>query len=147
MGNYVFYDNFIKLCNLNSKIPSNVAKELGLSSAAVSKWRDGAVPRQTTIQKVADYFGVPFDSLFSEKPDYVKVPTEKLEVIPEYVNAIADILADSGKVFSAESATENQWREQLNKCDIDKLFEIQKTLIDVMREKTKNASPNNQTGK
>ena len=142
MGNYVFYDNFIKLCNENKKIPSAVARDLGLSSAAVSKWKDGAVPRRTTIQKVADYFGVTYDSLFDESTEYVKVPAEKLEMAPHYINAIAEMLAVTGKVFDVASATELQWREQLEKCNIEQLFSIQKTLTDVIQEKAiKNAKP------
>jgi transcriptional regulator with XRE-family HTH domain len=142
MENYVFYDNFIKLCNENKKIPSAVARDLGLSSAAVSKWKDGAVPRRTTIQKVADYFGVTYDSLFDESQEYVKVPTEKLEMAPHYINAIAEMLAVTGKGFDAASATEPQWREQLEKCNIEQLFSIQKMLTDVIQEKAiKNAKP------
>lgn len=66
MKNNVFYDNFIRLCNRENKPPSIVADELGLSRAAVSKWKDGAVPYRSTILKIADYFHVIPDSLLAE---------------------------------------------------------------------------------
>ncbi len=69
MKNNVFYDNFIRLCNHESKPPSIVADELGLSRAAVSKWKDGAVPYRATILKIADYFDVDPESLLSEEFD------------------------------------------------------------------------------
>ena len=62
----MFYNNYIRFCNSINKSPSGVAKELGLSSPAVSSWKPGSIPNYATLLKVADYFGVTVDELTAE---------------------------------------------------------------------------------
>lgn len=54
----VFYDNFIKLCTLRGISPSVAAEEIGLDRSAVTGWKKGSKPKDTTIRKIADYFDV-----------------------------------------------------------------------------------------
>lgn len=63
----MFYTKFVKLCNERKISPSAAAEQIGLSRAANTKWSAGQVPRKATMQKIADYFGVPV-SYFSEEP-------------------------------------------------------------------------------
>lgn len=58
-----FYENYVKLCNLAGKSPSAVAVELKLGKPSVTRWKHGAVPRDTTILKIAGYFGVSVEEL------------------------------------------------------------------------------------
>lgn len=60
----MFWETFVKLCAEHNTKPNPVAKELGFSSGSVTDWKNGKQPRPTTIQKIADYFGV--------SPDYLK---------------------------------------------------------------------------
>lgn len=55
----MFYDEYIKLCNSIQKSPTLVAKEIGLSGAHVTKWKNGRTPTDATIFKVCSYFGIP----------------------------------------------------------------------------------------
>lgn len=64
----MFLKNLILLCNKNNTTPNAVCLALGLSPAAATKWRSGAVPRETTLLKIADYFGVTVNYLKGE-PD------------------------------------------------------------------------------
>ena len=50
-----FYDNYIKLCAVHDKSPTAVSKEIGLSNAAASGWKNGKKPSAVTKQKLADY--------------------------------------------------------------------------------------------
>lgn len=59
----MFKENFIKLCNKAGKTPTAVCAEIGLSNAAYSKWDEKSVPHRATLLKIADYFGVPADTL------------------------------------------------------------------------------------
>lgn len=59
----MFFQNLIQLCNDNNTSPNAVCIALGLSPAAATKWRSGAVPRETTVLKIADYFGVSVEEL------------------------------------------------------------------------------------
>ena len=53
-----FYDNYVSLCNLAGKSPSAVALEIGLTKPTVNRWKNGSMPTDATIRKVADFFGV-----------------------------------------------------------------------------------------
>lgn len=61
-----FYDNYIKLCAVHDKSPTAVSKEIGLSNAAASGWKNGKKPSAVTKQKLADYFGVTVEELTGE---------------------------------------------------------------------------------
>lgn len=54
----MFYDNFVKACNLHNKSPSAVAIDIGISKATVTGWKNGSMPSDATLRKLADYFGV-----------------------------------------------------------------------------------------
>ena len=62
----MFWMNLVKLCNEKNTTPNAVCVALGLSCAAATKWRNGAVPRETTLLKIADHFGVSVDYLLGK---------------------------------------------------------------------------------
>ena len=62
----MFWEIFVKLCNEHNTKPNPVAKALNLSSGSVTKWKNGAMPNDTTLHKIADYFGVPISYLKGE---------------------------------------------------------------------------------
>lgn len=62
-----FYDNYIKLCASCGKNPTTVSKEIGLSNAAASGWKNGKKPSAITKQRLADYFGVSVSELTGEE--------------------------------------------------------------------------------
>ena len=70
----VFYSNFIKLCNNLNRAPSSVVEELGLQRSAVTKWSKGAFPRNATLQKIADYFGVTVEDLITDASEQKEKP-------------------------------------------------------------------------
>ena len=59
----VFWENFFALCAEHGKSPNGVAKELSISSGAVTSWKKGAVPQSAQLKKIADYFGVTVEYL------------------------------------------------------------------------------------
>ena len=65
----MFWENLIELCNKNGKKPNPVAKELGISSGAVTSWKNGTIPSTTTLKKLADYFGVTVEYFFVDHTD------------------------------------------------------------------------------
>lgn len=81
----MFYDNYIRYCNSINKSPSGVAKDLGLSSPAVSRWKTGSIPNYATLLKVADYFGVTVAELTAEDlPDIAKAADPEANGLSEY---------------------------------------------------------------
>lgn len=67
----MFWDLFVSCCNEKNQAPNKVCSELGLSNATATQWKKGATPRDTTIRKIADHFGVSVDYLLGKE----KTPT------------------------------------------------------------------------
>ena len=81
----MFWKNLIFLCNKKNTTPTNVVKELGIAVGSVTKWKNGVVPRSTTLQKIADYFGVTVESLLTDTKGAAATPSAKVlsPVAPE----------------------------------------------------------------
>lgn len=60
----MFWDKFIELCANKGISPNAVAKELSISSGAVTKWKNGAVPQNSKLKLISDYFGVTTEYFF-----------------------------------------------------------------------------------
>ena len=55
-----FYDLFVELCEQRGIKPSHVAQACGFNRSNITNWKNGGyTPRGVTLQKIADYFGVP----------------------------------------------------------------------------------------
>ena len=62
-----FVETFAALCNERGESPSAVCHKMGLSNATYSGWKkNGALPRETTLVKIANYFDVPVARLKGE---------------------------------------------------------------------------------
>ncbi len=59
----MFWKIFVDLCTKNNTSPNAVAKAIGISSASVTYWKQGSCPRDTALQKIAEYFNVTIDYL------------------------------------------------------------------------------------
>ncbi len=70
----MFWDKYVALCNKVKKSPNAVAKEIGISSGAVSGWKSGGIPQAAKLLKIADYFGVPVSYFSEEAPETEKAP-------------------------------------------------------------------------
>lgn len=51
------------------KSESAVAKEIGRDSKTVTGWKKGAVPYNSTLKKLADYFGITVEELMGTKKE------------------------------------------------------------------------------
>lgn len=65
----MFYDNYLRLCNQKGVSASGAALEMGLSRAAVTGWAQGKVPRDATLRRIADYFGVSVEELTRDQKE------------------------------------------------------------------------------
>ena len=95
----MFWQNFIRLCSKAGKSPNRVASELGFSNAVATGWKKGSVPRDSTLLQIAEYFGVPVESLTEETlsaPDSKEPPSlekenerkEEDELETRFMNAV-----------------------------------------------------------
>lgn len=62
----MFYEIYIGLCAEKNISPTKAAVEIGLSNAAPTGWKQGAVPRESALKRIADYFGVTVEYLKGE---------------------------------------------------------------------------------
>lgn len=56
-----FYDKFLKLCNDAKIKPTEVALKLNLSKPAITRWKNGSLPRECTIKEISCFFDVPLE--------------------------------------------------------------------------------------
>jgi transcriptional regulator with XRE-family HTH domain len=62
----MFKKIFIDLCNKKSESPSSVCRKVGITPATFSGWTETTIPRQATLQRISDYFGVTPEYLLGE---------------------------------------------------------------------------------
>lgn len=76
----MFFQNFLRLCNSVNKKPSSVALDLGIAKSTVSRWKEGSAPHPATLQKLADYFNVPVESLNEEQKETAPTVTDERDL-------------------------------------------------------------------
>lgn len=76
----MFWDNFVLLCDRAGKSPNAVAAEIGFkSTGTVTGWKDGKIPYERNLKKIAEYFGVTVDYLLTgEKEKAPGITAESL---------------------------------------------------------------------
>lgn len=82
-----FYERLEGLCIDNGIAMSNLGQfvKVGnnpISRATVSGWREGAVPRNSTIKAIADYFHVDVNWLATGKHSTGVNPFESVDLLP-----------------------------------------------------------------
>ena len=127
----MFWTVFSKLCAGRNTSASAVAKELGLSNSAATKWKKGSVPSGAVLKKIADYFGVPVSVLLGgELPDSdesdLSISAEKSEEIAELKKELEQKEAEIKRLNRLLDIT-LQAQEALEK----KLIELKESGIDV----------------
>ena len=103
----MFYENFAFYCTKIGKSESAVAKDVGITSKSVTGWKNGALPRNSTLKKLADYFGITVEELMGTKKEPAgtgeldKQMQEIVELLnnatPEQRNAVETLLRSRTK--------------------------------------------------
>jgi transcriptional regulator with XRE-family HTH domain len=88
----MFWENLCRLCNENKTTPNTVCKALGLSSATSTHWRQGSVPRDTTLRLVADYFGITVEELLRSPEEKGSAPAESSPSLPPLAPEFYELL-------------------------------------------------------
>ena len=101
----IFYSSYISLCAKHNKSASKVAEEIGLSRASANGWRNGAMPSEVNLQKIADYFGVTVQYLKGEEDQTTKKPfsedEERLKELYDATEGLSDYDIELVKAFVA----------------------------------------------
>ena len=110
----MFYDNFVRLCKEKGQKPTPTAKEIGFSSAALVKWKNGTTPRGNALQQIADYFGVTVNDLLTDTPHLHREQGEKIAVL---ASVGAGIPLEAINTFDQDDP--DSW-EEISKLDADR---------------------------
>ena len=85
----MFWDIYTALCAKQGVSPNAVAKSLSIASGTVTNWKNGAVPQNAKLKKIADYFGVSVSYLLGvvDDPDPIALvdPSKKSPPIMEKI--------------------------------------------------------------
>lgn len=108
MGN-TFFERYSELCAERNETPNSVAKIIGASSGSVTAWKKGTEPRNATLAKIADYFGVSLDYLTGKKTEKAPADTGKRSVSDDDIKfalfggdgEITDAMYDEVRNFAA----------------------------------------------
>jgi transcriptional regulator with XRE-family HTH domain len=100
------YENYEKLVKLHKTTNYKVSRETGIPYSALSDWKAGrSTPKNTKLQKLADYFGVTLDYLVSGnegvKFDYLNEESKQI-AIDAYNNPDLRMLFHASKDVSPE---------------------------------------------
>lgn len=63
----MFWEIFSELCLQQGKSPNAIAKELKISSGSVTNWKNGTIPNNSALLKLANYFNVSVDYLLGKE--------------------------------------------------------------------------------
>lgn len=104
----MFWDIFNKICENNNTKPNTVAKNIGVSSATCTKWKNGAIPNGETLLKLADYLKVSTDYLLGRTEQQKAINNDnvvKMSKFDETTTQVAEMfsqmnLIDKSKVLS-----------------------------------------------
>nr|DAV97764.1 MAG TPA: helix-turn-helix domain protein [Caudoviricetes sp.] len=88
-----FYEKYLCLCNSINKSPSAVALELKIGKPSVTRWKNGATPRDATVLKIADYFGVTVSELMAGVGEQENAPATEGEGVSAERKALLDIVS------------------------------------------------------
>lgn len=59
----MFWKRFYELCEKLNIKPNTLAKEIGISSGILTKWKNGTIPSGEMLIKIADYLDCSVDYL------------------------------------------------------------------------------------
>ena len=85
----VFWDVFSEICFLKGIAPSTAIREMKLSPSTMANWKNGGIPFDSTIRKIADYF----------------------DIYPEVMTGTLNVLTDEDP--SVREPAEETWKQDL----------------------------------
>ena len=98
-----FFERYSELCAKAGTTPNGAAKIIGISSASITDWKKGAMPRSNAIEKISTYFGVTTDYLLGYEGIKEKPPAEAGDIRKQAEEIIARMDQDQLLEFIAKA--------------------------------------------
>lgn len=93
----MFFDTFLALCEKKNIPPTRVALDIGLSKAAVTRWKQTeSTPNGDVLSKLADYLGCSVDYLLGREntSDTTVLPAKLQELVDTASSLSEEQLSD-----------------------------------------------------
>lgn len=103
----MFYSKYVEWCERVGKTPTTVAREIGFSKAAVTKWKNGSIPTDMNIRRIAEYFG----TSVSEFTDKEIQPEPDFSNMKKWIHAQSE--RDAERFLQAFDSLEPKQREDI----------------------------------
>lgn len=103
------------MCIKKETKPNPVAKELGISSGVLTKWKSGTIPNGETLTKIAEYFGVTVDYLLGNDNIKVYDDNDNIVVIDDETRDIIDSLRTRPEMKVLFSVSKKATKEDIEK--------------------------------
>ena len=135
-----FWENYSNLCTKIEKSPNAVAKDLGIASGSVTAWKNGTVPHTSTLNKIAEYFGVTAGYLlgYEKSPAGAELSEKDKKLVDAYhksepvIQATVDrllgieektytvkVAARNGGTVTEKTLTEEEYKRLMNLPDVE----------------------------
>lgn len=82
-----FWDNLYSECLKKKITPQKLGKEINISPATFTKWKNGTPPSSERLIAIADYFGVSCDYLLGRSGADPELPADEMELLQNYRKA------------------------------------------------------------
>ena len=105
------YEIFEQLLQKYGVTPYKVSKSTGVSQSSLSDWKLGKVtPKTSTLQKIADYFGVTIDYLMTGKEEPKKkettlTPKDERDITKILEQTKEQLTSQEGLLFDGDPAS------------------------------------------
>lgn len=120
----MFWERFYNLCLQKNTKPNPVAKEIGISSGIVTKWKnEDTLPNGETLLKIADYFDVSVDYLLGrENKKGIDIVASKVKDFSmENYNEKTSVLASNVESWNIKNTQEKNSIGTINENEAELL--------------------------
>ncbi len=107
----MFYDNFIRACQIKKQKPNPVAMQCGGTKSSATSWKNGASPNSDIVAKIAEYLEVSTDFLLLGKETVDDLSPIEQELIDSFrklsPNEQQRIIGRCEEIASSKSTEDN----------------------------------------
>ena len=134
----MFYNRFMEICREYGEKPTPVLKKLDISPGNLKRWEGGASITSDTLEKIANYFGVPVDYFFLKDEEKVFTEVQQNEMaIKDDKNGIRQIYTIArihpdyiASVLSGRELTESELDRVANYLRCKKVYLLNRNIAE-----------------
>ena len=88
----MFWERFYQLCKEKGTMPNPLAKDIGISSGSITRWKQGSMPNSETLALLAERLGTTTDYLLGKTDKKNKPSIDENRELSEDVIKLAELI-------------------------------------------------------